>query len=69
MAAVSGIKELAAFAENKRRFEDEILSHAEHPFSSGVIEGCMNKIKAQESRLRLQGLGLLLQADILLLPS
>jgi transposase len=69
MASVSEIKELAAFAENKRRFEDEILSHAEHPFSSGVIEGCMNKIKAQESRLRLQGLGLLLQADILLLPS
>lgn len=45
MAEASGIPELAAFARNKSRCEDEILAHAEHPFSSGVIEGCMNKIK------------------------
>lgn len=45
MARASGIPELASFADNKDKFREEIIAHAEHPFSSGVIEGCMNKIK------------------------
>ena len=45
MAKASGIKELSHFAEKKDKKREEILSHAKMPISSGVIEGCMNKIK------------------------
>ena len=45
MAKASGIRELYRFAEKKDRKREEILSHARMPISSGVIEGCMNKIK------------------------
>lgn len=45
MAQASGIKELSHFAEKKDKKRDEILNHAKMPISSGVIEGCMNKIK------------------------
>ena len=46
MAKESGIKELASYASNKDRYyRENILAHAEHPVSSGVIEGCMNRIK------------------------
>ncbi len=45
MAKASGISELGHFAEKKDKKRDEIISHAKMPISSGVIEGCMNKIK------------------------
>ena len=45
MAKASGIRELYRFAEKKDRKREEILSNARMPISSGVIEGCMNKIK------------------------
>ena len=45
MAKASEIKELSRFAEKKDKKREEILSHAKMPISSGVIEGCMNKIK------------------------
>ena len=45
MAKASEIKELSHFAEKKDKKREEILSHAKMPISSGVIEGCMNKIK------------------------
>lgn len=45
MAKASGIPELVRFAENKDKRRTQILNHAKMPISSGVIEGCMNKIK------------------------
>ena len=45
MAKASEIKELSHFAEKTDKKREEILSHAKMPISSGVIEGCMNKIK------------------------
>ncbi|MCQ2412094.1 MAG: ISL3 family transposase [Sphaerochaetaceae bacterium] len=45
MARESGIPELMRYAESKRRRTPEIISHARFAISSGVIEGCMNKIK------------------------
>ena len=37
--------ELRKFAEKKEKRTEEIINHAKMPISSGVIEGCMNKIK------------------------
>lgn len=45
MAKASGIEELRKFAEKKEKHTEEIINHAKMPISSGVIEGCMNKIK------------------------
>ena len=45
MAKASEIDELCKFAEKKEKRTDEIINHAKMPISSGVIEGCMNKIK------------------------
>ena len=45
MAKASGIDELRKFAEKKEKRTEEIINHAKMPISSGVIEGCMNKIK------------------------
>ena len=46
MAMQSGVPELMQFAMRKRRLrEQEIINHALFPVSSGVIEGCMNRIK------------------------
>lgn len=45
MAICSGIAELVQFAKNKNKRRKEIINHAVYPISSGVIEGCMNKIK------------------------
>ena len=46
MAMQSGVPELMQFAIRKRKLrEQEIINHALFPVSSGVIEGCMNKIK------------------------
>ena len=40
MAKASGIDKL-----KKEKRTEEIINHARMPISSGVIEGCMNKIK------------------------
>lgn len=45
MAKTSGIDELGKFAEKKEKRSEEIINHAKMPITSGVIEGCMNKIK------------------------
>ena len=45
MAKASDIDELMKFAEKKEKRTEEIINHAKMPISSGVIEGCMNKIK------------------------
>ncbi len=46
MAMESGVPELMMFAEKKQKLrQQEIINHALFPISSGVIEGCMNKIK------------------------
>lgn len=45
MAKASGIEELRKFAEKKEKHTEKIINHAKMPISSGVIEGCMNKIK------------------------
>lgn len=45
MARASGITELSKFADNKDKRRTEILNHAKMPITSGIIEGCMNKIK------------------------
>ena len=46
MARESGVPELMMFAEKKQKLrQQEIINHALFPISSGVIEGCMNRIK------------------------
>lgn len=45
MAKESRIPELMRYAKNKVLKTEEILNHADFPITSGVIEGCMNKIK------------------------
>lgn len=45
MAKASGIEELKKFAEKKEKRSEEIINHAKMPITSGIIEGCMNKIK------------------------
>ena len=45
MAKESCIPELMNFAQVKKRYENEIINHAKYAISSGVLEGCMNKIK------------------------
>ena len=45
MAKASGIDELKKFAEKKEKRSEEIINHAKMPITSGIIEGCMNKIK------------------------
>lgn len=46
MARESGVPELVRFAERKKGLRQrEIINHALFPISSGVIEGCMNRIK------------------------
>lgn len=46
MAKESSVPELFQFAERKKNLrQQEIINHALFPISSGIIEGCMNKIK------------------------
>lgn len=45
MARESGIPELMRYAEKKARRTAEIISHARFAISSGIIEGCIHKIK------------------------
>ena len=45
MAMVSGIPELMAFATKKARKSEEVINHARYAISSGVMEGCIAKIK------------------------
>lgn len=45
MAEQSGIAELENFARRKRKHTNQIVAHATHQISSGIIEGMMNKIK------------------------
>jgi len=45
MAKASCIPELMKFAENKKKRSKEIINHAKYAISSGVIEGCIAKIK------------------------
>ena len=44
-ALASQIPQLIRFVQNKKKKEQEIINYGEYHVSSGVIEGCMNKIK------------------------
>lgn len=44
-AEASGIEQLVKFAELKRKRLPGLISHAEHPISTGKLEGFNNKIK------------------------
>ena len=44
-AKESGIPELVKFANNKEKYIEGLISHAEHQISTGKLEGLNNKIK------------------------
>ena len=44
-AKQSGISQLVKFAELKEKRIDGLVSHAEHPISTGKLEGFNNRIK------------------------